>query len=241
MKRSCTKDSSNVFKKSHVITLIDAVQQGDYDMAHTIIINGCDIDHQDGSGNTALHYATFKNDPEMSGLLIEYGANIHIKNWLGRLPIHHVAMTGDVELFEYLGSYNSGSQEMDHDGMTCFDFACLHGRTEIVKYLVEEVLTYPSMVYACKGDYNEIIEYLLSKDAKPDIRCIYYVIFNRNVEIFSKVIKKFEDVNGTYHGKTILQMIDTMGSPIMKRYLDERIWDLQHMDNMTEIFHNTSL
>lgn len=222
-------------------TLIDAVQQGDFDLAHTIISNGCAIDHQDKYGNTALHYATFKNDTEISGLLIEYGANIFIKNWLGRLPIHHVAMNGDVELFEYLGSYNSGCQEMDHDGYTCFDFACLNGRIDIVKYLVEEVLTCPNMIYACKGDYNEIIEYLLTKEVKPDIRSIYYLIMNRNTEMFSKVIKKFDDINGMYHGLTILQMIDNMGEPIMKRYLDERIRNLQHIDTVTDFFHNTSL
>ncbi|MBO9699052.1 MAG: ankyrin repeat domain-containing protein [Sporocytophaga sp.] len=52
-----------------------------------LIALGADVNVQDYSGKTPLHYACSKNDPELVDLLLSKGANVNIKDSLGFTPL----------------------------------------------------------------------------------------------------------------------------------------------------------
>ena len=191
------------------MNLSKAVYDKDYDMVSLMLQYDHDVNYQDEGGNTVLHIACHNGDVEMVILLIGYGANMYTKNNVGRFPIHYVAMKGNIELFQYMAEYNSSCLEVDYDGLSCFDYAAMNGHLEIIKYLIEEANVTPNLLAACKGDYNDVIEYLLSIHVKPDMKCMYYVIRNHNCKMFSKLLPFFSNMN------EINSMVSSMGTPDM--------------------------
>lgn len=60
--------------------LMMAVQYGNYDFCKFLLKNGATVDHQNSSGNTALHYAVSLGFPAIIDLLVESGTDETIKN-----------------------------------------------------------------------------------------------------------------------------------------------------------------
>ena len=67
-------------------SLISAVQSEDISALRRQLKEGVSIDAVDDSGNTALHWAYFKQNTEIIDLLISEGADTEIENNAGRLP-----------------------------------------------------------------------------------------------------------------------------------------------------------
>lgn len=169
----------------------------DYNDIQIALDNGNDPNIQDHTGNSQLHYAAFNGDLEITRLLVNHGANIFLQNWRGRVPAHYAAMSGHVEVFRYLTDMNSSYNQEDYDGYKPYDFACLNGHLGIVKILVEEMNVTPTLLTACKTDNNELMQYMLSVNAKPCVGCLFYVIRNHNVLMFRYIIGQI-NLDATY-------------------------------------------
>ncbi len=63
-----------------------------------ILDSGIDVNAQDATGNTALHYAIFYNDNNLVELLLKYGADISIKNHQGKSSFHIVYEYANTEI-----------------------------------------------------------------------------------------------------------------------------------------------
>ena len=55
-----------------------------------------DINAVDKSGNTALHYACYRN-PQAAKYLIEGGAEVNLKNGEGKTPLHQATKRGHTD------------------------------------------------------------------------------------------------------------------------------------------------
>jgi len=83
--------------------LIVAVKFGRHDLIRYIInAEGCNINHQDSLGNTALHYAVMLNDYFIVNCLAYYHADINIKNKEGKSPINLVNESGDTTMKKFI-------------------------------------------------------------------------------------------------------------------------------------------
>jgi ankyrin repeat protein len=224
-------------KQRRYVDVLQAVRDEDYDMVSILLQYDTDInDTRDAEGNTPLHLAADGGDVEMVALLCEYGANILIRNGYGRCPIHMAAIRGHSETFEYLAAYNSSPLEEDHDGMTCYDYACLYGHLDIVKYLVEEVLIHPTMVFACKGNQEVVIEYLLSRGVKPTVACVYHVVEHNNTRMFARLLQDIDDIFLTYAGMSIEDMVVQHNAVDMMPFLQEKMKESGLFDSFNKIY-----
>ena len=85
---------------------------------------GCDINHTDHSGFTALHWATGKiNSRGLTSFLLERGARADIADRWGTLPIHYAAMAGDQEMINKLLTNGALLMSLDNSQSNIFHYA----------------------------------------------------------------------------------------------------------------------
>jgi ankyrin repeat protein len=65
-----------------------AMYSGVSDAVRALIRVGANIDHRNGFGKTALHYAVEQNNVKVAKALIDAGANVNLKDNMGRTPLH---------------------------------------------------------------------------------------------------------------------------------------------------------
>ncbi|XP_068615362.1 B-cell lymphoma 3 protein homolog [Brachionichthys hirsutus] len=73
--------------KSGQSPLMHAVESNNADMVHFLIENGCDVNSQSYSGNTALHGACGRGQVETVRLLLKSGADSSLKNYHNDTPV----------------------------------------------------------------------------------------------------------------------------------------------------------
>ncbi|XP_028985378.1 B-cell lymphoma 3 protein homolog [Betta splendens] len=73
--------------KSGQSPLMHAVESNNADMVHFLIENGCDVNSQSYSGNTALHNACGRGQVDTVRLLLKSGAESGLKNYHNDTPV----------------------------------------------------------------------------------------------------------------------------------------------------------
>ncbi|XP_026225881.1 B-cell lymphoma 3 protein homolog [Anabas testudineus] len=73
--------------KSGQSPLMHAVESNNADMVHFLIENGCDVNSQSYSGNTALHSACGRGQVDTVRLLLKSGADSSLKNYHNDTPV----------------------------------------------------------------------------------------------------------------------------------------------------------
>ncbi|RKD86398.1 ankyrin repeat domain-containing protein [Mangrovibacterium diazotrophicum] len=77
----------NAFDEYRRTILINSVAKGNFEIAKFAIDNGADIDFQDKSGYSSLHFCALNKNSDLTDLLIVKGANVNIRDEHGNSPI----------------------------------------------------------------------------------------------------------------------------------------------------------
>ncbi|KAK3591754.1 hypothetical protein CHS0354_019526 [Potamilus streckersoni] len=126
---------------------------------------------------TLLHMSCLGGSLEMSTYLAEtYPKMLHEEDNGKRTPAHHAADGGSVPILSYLIDHGIDPWRRTSHNETLLHRACIHGKLEMTKYLVE---TYPKMLheveigkrtpahYAAGAGKTAVLSYLIDMGAEP--------------------------------------------------------------------------
>src|SRR5437667_7238386 len=83
--------------------LPEAAMNGDKVLVQSLLKQKVDVNEAQGDGNTALHWAAYRDDVDMARLLIQAGANANVKTRLGDVtPLQLAATNGSAAIVELL-------------------------------------------------------------------------------------------------------------------------------------------
>ena len=99
--------------------LPDAAMQGAREAVQSLLDQNVDVDAAQADGNTALHWAAYRDDMEMARLLIQADANVHARTRPGDLsPLLMATRNGSAAMIELLAEGWIGREfhqrERDH-------------------------------------------------------------------------------------------------------------------------------
>lgn len=104
----------------------------------TILDKGGDPDARDGSGYTALHYASRSGHKDACSLLLERGADVNAQTRSGRASsLHRAAYSGHVTVVKLLIKYGADPRLSDSDGQTPLHKAAQKAHKEAVELLLD--------------------------------------------------------------------------------------------------------
>ncbi len=148
--------------------IFQAIEMEDIDAAMKFINEGIDINVQDDTGATPLHWAAHQdlydlvkileekganiyahdNDgwtplhwaksKKVLELLISKGADINTRDQYGQTPLHGLAMDGTPELIDYLISCGASINAREAFGKTPLHFAATKGNDRVVTFLLSK-------------------------------------------------------------------------------------------------------
>ncbi len=102
------------------------------------IRSGVDVNEQNQSGWTPLHYAAVRGNKAIAALLIESGAKLDVKTKSSQTALHFAAERGFAELAELLVEKGADLGAADKDGWTPLHFAAVKDRIAIAEYLIKK-------------------------------------------------------------------------------------------------------
>ncbi|MBI3440744.1 MAG: ankyrin repeat domain-containing protein [Proteobacteria bacterium] len=72
-----------------MISLIDAVKEGDVETVRALLQQGANVDERDREGHTSLQFAAMKNRVEIARMLLDHGADLHAESIYGYDALHY--------------------------------------------------------------------------------------------------------------------------------------------------------
>lgn len=158
----------------------DAVKKGDLATVKKMVEAGQNIDVKDEAslGQTALGWAAFIGYEDMVRYLVEQGADLFATDRADVKNAMKSAILGkNVQIVEYLYELLKDKidiNEQEADGETMLIVAASNDRLDVVKFLIDkgariDLISEPkqqnALTFACKGGYQEVADYLISKGA----------------------------------------------------------------------------
>ena len=106
----------------------DAAQNGDHDTLRTLLRDGADVNHAQGDGMTALHWAAVSEDVVMAEMLLYAGANVRAATRIGGYtPLFLAAKRGSAPLLELLIDAGADVNRPTRSGATPLMMAAASG------------------------------------------------------------------------------------------------------------------
>jgi ankyrin repeat protein len=155
--------------------LIDAVKNGDKVALRALIQKKVDVNATDADGSTALHWASYRDDPESADLLIRAGAKVNAATDLGVTPLWPASENGNLLLVRRL--LNAGANP---------NAALLAGET--------------SVMVAARSGYPEIVDLLLAKGANPNAHgirgqtALMWAVSQKHPDVVKVLIARHADI-----------------------------------------------
>ena len=119
--------------------LPEAAMKGDQAVVQSLLKQKVDVNVAQGDGNTALHWAVYRDDIEMTRLLIQAGANPNAKTRLGDVtPLHLAATNGNAAVIDLLLKAGADANAPNGNGTTPLMFASAAGRADAIKLLLDK-------------------------------------------------------------------------------------------------------
>ncbi|WP_264730444.1 ankyrin repeat domain-containing protein [Wolbachia endosymbiont (group B) of Episyrphus balteatus] len=149
-----------------------AINEGDLDIAESLVDRGADINVTNESGQTILHSAAGSDKIELVRRLLEKGANINSVNAVMETPLHYaVAEGGDLGTVKLLVDKGANINAANIYDRTPLHLATILNRLDLVKHFVEKGADFnlsdrygdTPLSLATKKGYGDIIEYLEKK------------------------------------------------------------------------------
>jgi len=99
-----------------------------------LIKSGANVDEADNLGETALMFASTRNNKKIAKILIENGADVNKKDKFGKTALMLAAQNNNDKIVELLIKNGAKVDETDNDGKTALDYA---KKNEIKQLLLE--------------------------------------------------------------------------------------------------------
>ena len=148
-----------------------AVCHGHTDIVRYLVgLPEVDVNHQNVTNNTALHYPVMNEDTDMMQVLIDAGADVDTQRNDGYTPLHSACASGSLDVVKMLVEAGAGVRTTANGGCTCLILAARFGHTETVRYLVglpevelnhrDTIYNYTALQYAVEEDHKDIAQVL---------------------------------------------------------------------------------
>src|ERR1700674_3283891 len=80
----------------------DAAKKGDKAAVRTLLAQKADVNARQPDGDTALHWAAWRDDVELAAMLLRAGANANAANLTGATPLSLASVNGNAAIIELL-------------------------------------------------------------------------------------------------------------------------------------------
>jgi uncharacterized protein len=116
--------------------LIDAVKSGDTKAVRTLIAQRADVNAAEADGTTALHWASYRDNPESADALLRAGARVNAANDLGATPLWLASVNGSAVIVRMLLAAGANPNAALLRGETPVMVASRSGNPEVVEQLL---------------------------------------------------------------------------------------------------------
>jgi len=110
---------------------------GQLEMLKYFMDRGFSIDEKDQDGNSLLHMALFRRNPEMIGQLISLGIDINSVNNFGATPLMNSVFRGDPSLTEMLLKAGANPDIIDNRGSSALSESIRSGKSAILQLMLQ--------------------------------------------------------------------------------------------------------
>jgi len=120
------------------IRLPEAAMKGDQVAVQSLLKQKVDVNEAQPDGNTALHWAAYRDDVDIARMLIQAGANANVKTRLRDVtPLQLAATNGNAAMIELLLKAGADVNVPNGNGTTPLMFAAASGKTDAIRILVD--------------------------------------------------------------------------------------------------------
>lgn len=119
-------------------TITQAIAKGDIEDIKRHIASGADLNEQNKSGWTSLHYAVVRGNTDAARLLIENGAKVDIVTGSGQTALHFAADRDFLELCKLLVDKGANIMATEKEGWTPLHYAAAKDRVDVAAFLLEK-------------------------------------------------------------------------------------------------------
>ena len=119
-------------------TITKAIARNDIEDVKIHIKNGTDVNAQNSSGWTPLHYASVRGYLPIARLLLDNRARVNIKTKSEKTALHFAADRNFTDLAVFLIERGAKVGTGDNEGWSPLHFAAVKGHTEMVRLLIEK-------------------------------------------------------------------------------------------------------
>ena len=114
----------------------DAAMKGDHAAVRILLREKADVNRPQADGDTALHWAVYRNDLDMVDLLIRGGANVKAANLEGATVLSLACINGSASVIERLLKAGADPNERGPHGETPLMMAARTGTVDAIRVLI---------------------------------------------------------------------------------------------------------
>lgn len=176
-----------------------------------LLLHGADVEQQDESGFTALHYACEKGNVAAVKMLLACGANVQADAGIGWTPLHEAVWENKQSVVKLLIKASALIDVKDEDGNTPLHLAAMKGLLSSTIMLLNagcdidatNHLGDTPLHLASVNQHEVIISVLLKRDAKVAIKnkagntALMCTVLTGNLMIIRLLLEKSANVNET--------------------------------------------
>jgi len=105
-----------------------------------------DVNFQDGTGNTPLHYCAQQNQIEAATMLLDAGAKVNVVNYQGDTPLHLASRKNKIQMIELLISRGADRKIQNKKKSTADVEVRSEEAKQLIKFSLNEDDIDPSML-----------------------------------------------------------------------------------------------